>query len=237
MLAAVLGASGAIGSEICRCLANRRYTVAGTYCTRPDRIESLARELQLKAVFCDVAEQDGPAKAYDEIKSTAGAPAVVVLSAGQKLRASALLTRAQEAELLFRVNVIGQIEFARLALKDMMKARFGRIVLIGSQAGSHGLPGQAAYAASKASLAAWAASVAGEVGRYSITVNTVAPGAMEDAADTTYSPAERSTIVERIACGRLGSPREVAEAVAFLVSGEAAYINGVTLPVDGGARF
>ncbi|BAR98603.1 3-oxoacyl-[acyl-carrier protein] reductase [Blastochloris viridis] len=239
-MVAVTGATGPIGAEICRALARTIPVVVGLYRSRHDRADALGAEIaaaggDFRPLRCDLLEPDGPQRAVRDLKATAGAPTVVVLAAGAKVRGPALTARPDAVGPLLHLNVAAQIEFARLTLKDMIKARHGRIVVIGSRAGQAGLPGQAAYAASKAALAAWAASLAGEVGGFGITVNVVSPGAMEDR--DSYSAEEQHRVVERIGCARLGTPRDVAAAVAFLASAEAAYINGTTLAVDGGARF
>jgi len=118
----------------------------------------------------------------------------------------------------------------------MMRACWGRLVLVGSRAGVAGLPGQAGYAASKAALQAWAASTAGEVGRHGVTVNVVAPGAVAEPTPT-YAPDEEARVLQLIGARRLATPDEVSAVVTFLASAAASYFNGVTLPVDGAARF
>jgi 3-oxoacyl-[acyl-carrier protein] reductase len=242
MVIAVTGATGFIGAEICRAMAATHDTVVGIYRCSEDRARALEREIgdagnKFRSVRCDLTDPAALHQGYQEMKNIAGPPAVMVLAAGSKLRGSALLTRQDAVRPLFDVNVAAQIEFARLSLKEMIKAGFGRIIVVGSRAGLFGFPGQAAYAASKAALAGWAASVSGEVGNYGITVNVVAPGAMKEAGDGIYDEREQAMIIERIGCRRLGTPEDVAAAVAFLASSGASYINGVTLPVDGGARF
>lgn len=240
MIAAVTGATGAIGAEICRRMTATCDHVVGLYHSRDDRAHELEREIgvgKFRSIRCDLINPDDIRRAYQELRDLAGPPSAIVLAAGSTLRGSVMTARSDLIRPLFELNVAAQIEFARLSLKEMVKARHGRIVMIGSRAGLFGSPGQAAYAASKAALTAWVVSAAGEIGQFGITVNAVAPGAMESAGDDIYTNGERNMIVERIAARRLGTPQDVAAAVMFLLSAEAAYINGVTLPVDGGARF
>ena len=99
------------------------------------------------------------------------------------------------------------------------------------------MPGQAAYAASKAALAGWVMSAAGEVGHCDLTINLLAPGAIENPGVSIYNTEERERITRHIGCRRIGRPIEVAEVAVFLASRAASYINGAVIPVDGGARF
>jgi 3-oxoacyl-[acyl-carrier protein] reductase len=148
-----------------------------------------------------------------------------------------MMASATDLRKAVNINIESQIALSRMSLRIMSASGWGRIVFIGSRAGSVGLPGQAAYASTKGALSAWAASVAGEVGKKGITVNVVAPGAIEDAQETVYSPEEQEKVCDRIGAGRLGKAGEVASVVSFLCSTNAGYINGATIAVDGGARF
>jgi len=116
----------------------------------------------------------------------------------------------------------------------MMRARRGRIIQIGSVVGSTGNPGQANYAAAKAALVGFSKSLAQEVGSRNITVNTVAPGFVDTDMTRALPEAQREALLSRVPLGRLGSPEDIAEAVAFLAGSRAAYITGATLHVNGG---
>ncbi|MBK5229755.1 MAG: SDR family oxidoreductase, partial [Thermoleophilia bacterium] len=127
-------------------------------------------------------------------------------------------------------NLTGAFNCSRAALRGMMRERWGRVVMVSSVTGLHGNPGQAAYGASKAGLIGLARTLAKEYARKQITVNCVAPGPVETAM--TEGLVEK--IVADVPAARAGTPQEVAAAVSFLASEEAAYITGVVLPVDGG---
>jgi 3-oxoacyl-[acyl-carrier protein] reductase len=116
----------------------------------------------------------------------------------------------------------------------MMKARHGRIILIGSVVGTSGNPGQANYAAAKAGLLGFTKSLAQEVGSRNITVNCVAPGFIDTDMTKSLSDVQRQTLLGKIPLGRLGTPDDIASAVTFLASPQAAYITGATLHVNGG---
>jgi 3-oxoacyl-[acyl-carrier protein] reductase len=139
-----------------------------------------------------------------------------------------------EWDAIMTTNLKPAWRLAKACLRGMMKARRGRIIQIGSVVGSTGNPGQANYAAAKAALVGFTKSLAQEVGSRSITVNCVAPGFVDTDMTRALPDAQREVLLSRIPMGRLGSPEDIAEAVAFLAGPRAAYITGATLHVNGG---
>ncbi len=129
-------------------------------------------------------------------------------------------------------NLTGTFRCSRRALPGMLKARWGRIVNIGSIAGSVGNPGQANYAAAKAGIVGFTKSLAREVARHGVTANVVLPGLVDTAMTAGMTPAQREKLVERIPMGRPGTPEEIAEAVRFCA--RASYMTGNVVVVDGG---
>ena len=118
-----------------------------------------------------------------------------------------------------------------------MRQNYGRVILLGSRAGEHGLPGQSVYSASKAALHAYAKSLAFEVGSKGITVNAVAPGAVAGGEQRTYTQQDEARVCESIGLRRLGKAEEIAAVIAFLAAPAASYVSGAVIPVDGAGRF
>ncbi|WP_406153089.1 SDR family oxidoreductase [Streptomyces sp. NBC_01023] len=237
----VSGASGDIGSVCARQLAELGATVVAGYHQGEERVHKLAAEVEegggtLVPVRADLSTPDGPGLLAGTAVERFGRVDGLVAAAGLRTRRLAMATDAAALDKLLQVNLAGTINLAKACLRPMMRAKYGRIVLFGSRAGTSGLPGHAAYAATKGALQPWAASLAGEVGKHGITVNVVAPGAIR-AEVMDFSPEERDLVMKFIGAGRLGEPAEVASAVSFLLSPAASYVSGNTLVVDGGARF
>ncbi|MEU3752574.1 SDR family oxidoreductase [Streptomyces olivoreticuli] len=237
----VSGASGQIGGACALELAALGATVVAGYHSGEQAIRKLREQVEgqggtLVPVAADLSEPEGADALVAVAVGRFGRLDGCVAAAGLRTRRLAMATDARSLEKLLRVNLAGSVNLAKACLKPMMRARYGRIVLFGSRAGTSGLPGHSAYAATKGALQPWAASVAGEVGKHGITVNVVAPGAIR-AEVMDFSAAERDLVLQFIGAGRLGEPEEVAAAVSFLMSPSASYVNGNTLVVDGGARF
>lgn len=240
-VAIVTGASGSIGQSICETLSARDYVVIGTYLTNAQMIEELTGRLNTAGrrfvpVKVDLTSIKDIERLRDIALNEFGRIDTVVANAALKAKKPALMTDAATVRELFAVNVESVMAMGRIMLRSMMGAGYGRFVVIGSRAGLVGLPGQAAYAASKAALQAWVASVAGETGARNVTVNLVAPGAVST-GDDMYSPEQIDRVRGQIGLHRLAEPREIAEVVAFLASDAASYVHGAVIPVDGGARF
>src|SRR5262249_40547005 len=172
--------------------------------------------------------------AVKEIAQRFGDIAILVNNAGITRDNLLLRMKDEEWEAIMDTNLKAAYRLSKAVLRGMMKARHGRIINIGSVVGTSGNAGQANYAAAKAALLGFTKSLAQEVGSRNITVNCVAPGFIDTDMTRALPEAQREKLLERIPIGRLGSPDEIAHAVAFLASREAGYITGATLHVNGG---
>lgn len=237
-VAIVTGASRGIGRAIALELANRGAKVACLATTEENArrtADAIAqRGGSAYAGAINVADAKSVQEAFAAVESAIGAPAILVNNAG--ITRDTLLMRMKEEEFdsVINVNLKGAFNCIQAAIRPMMKARYGRIVNISSVIGLHGGPGQANYAASKAGLVGLSMATAKELGSRGITCNTIAPGFIESDMTEALPEEFREHVRKTAPAGRLGSPEDIAHAVAFFCSPEAAYITGQTLTVDGG---
>jgi 3-oxoacyl-[acyl-carrier protein] reductase len=236
----ITGASGGIGAAVARALATPDSRLILHYHMREEAARNLAEELSrrdgvdahpLKADFSDLSAVDRFAALAQE---RIGPPEVLVHAAGMSQFALLQDLPLSEWRKLQDAHLGAAYRLLHAVLPDMLRQGFGRVVLIGSVFGERGGAMEAAYAAAKAGYGALARALLGEVGRHGVTVNVVAPGAIETPMLGRLAQKERLSLEQTIPVGRTGRPEEVADAVRFLASPEASYISGITLPVDGG---
>lgn len=234
----VTGATRGIGRAIAIELGGRGATVIGT-ATTDGGAEKIGDALSEHAIVgaglkLDVTDAEQLEDAAKHITERYGSPTVLVNNAG--ITRDNLLLRMKESEwdVIMDTNLKAVYRLCKLYLRAMTKARHGRIINITSVVGVTGNPGQANYAAAKAGLIGFTKSLAAEVASREITVNAVAPGFIDTDMTRTLGAQQTDALLARIPLGRLGAARDVAWAVAFLASAEAAYITGTTLHVNGG---
>ena len=237
-VALVTGGAGAIGAAICRALASAGATVVVADLDS-DRAGMVAREVGGSQVAMDVADPISVDSAVREVRAGLGPPTIVVNCAGFDLLRPFFDTDEQFVTDVLQVNLHGPIRVLRATLGGMVSEGWGRVVNIGSDAGRVGSSLEAVYSAAKGGLIALSKALAREHASHGITVNTVCPGPTDTpllARAVKGEGAERTiqAIVRSVPIKRLGLPDDVAPAVAFLVSDQAAFITGQTLSVSGG---
>ncbi|MEL4318364.1 beta-ketoacyl-ACP reductase [Leifsonia sp. YIM 134122] len=185
-------------------------------------------------VQADVTDSASVDAAFTAIEAELGPVEVVVANAG--ITRDTLLMRMsdEDFETVIDTNLTGSFRVVKRASKGMLKARYGRIVLISSVVGLYGGPGQANYSASKAGLVGFARSITRELGARGITANVVAPGFIETDMTAELPEATQADYKKSIPAGRFATPTEVAKVVAWIASDDAGYISGAVIPVDGG---
>jgi 3-oxoacyl-(acyl-carrier-protein) reductase len=225
--ALVTGGNRGIGLAIAQALAEAGHAVTVTS-------RSGEAPEGLSAVACDVTSAEQVEAAFASVEERQGPVEILVANAG--ITRDGLLLRMSEADFaeVVDTNLAGAYRTAKRASKSMLRARWGRLVFVSSVVGLLGSAGQANYAASKAGLVGLARSLARELGSRGITSNVVAPGFVDTDMTRALGEERRAQILGQVPLGRYASAAEVAAAVRFLCSDEAAYITGAVLPVDGG---
>lgn len=237
-LAFVTGASRGIGRAIALELGRRGARVVGTATSEAGAAaisEALAAAaLQGRGVVLDVANTAAVEACIKDVEAHEGTPSILVNNAGVTRDGLLLRMSAEDWQVVIDTDLSAVYRTCKAVMRGMMKARRGRIINIASVVGVMGNAGQANYAAAKAGMIGFSKSLAREVGSRNITVNVVAPGFIVTDMTDALGESARAALLGQVPLGRLGSPEDIAHAVAFLASPQAAYVTGETLHVNGG---
>jgi 3-oxoacyl-[acyl-carrier protein] reductase len=234
--ALVTGASGGIGGAIAKALHTQGASVVLSG-TRADALEAVKSELGSRAfvVTSNLGDKESVEGLIKASEAAAGTPIdILVNNAGITRDNIFMRMRDEEWDQVISVNLTAAFRLSRAVLRGMVKKRWGRIISITSIVGETGNGGQGNYAAAKAGLVGMSKSLAAEVASRNITVNCVAPGFIATPMTDALNDAQKQAVFGRIPAGRMGTPAEIAAAVAYLASEEAAYVTGETLQVNGG---
>ncbi|HET9902808.1 MAG TPA: 3-oxoacyl-[acyl-carrier-protein] reductase [Xanthobacteraceae bacterium] len=233
--ALITGASGGIGGGIARALHAQGATVALSG-TRREALDALAAAFgeRVHVLPCDLADKTAVETLVPDAEKAMGGLDILVANAGVTRDNLFIQLRDEDWAQVLEVNLTATFRLARAAVRGMMRRRFGRIIAITSIVGVTGNPGQGNYVAAKAGLIGLMKTLAQEYARRGITANSVAPGFIQSPMTDQLNDKQRESILARVPAGRLGTADDVAAAVVYLASNEAAYVTGQTLHVNGG---
>jgi 3-oxoacyl-[acyl-carrier protein] reductase len=233
--ALVTGATGGIGGAIAKALHGQGATVVISG-TRREALDALATELgeRVHVVPCDLSDAAAVEKLVPQAEEAMGSVDILVANAGVTRDNLFVALRDEDWDKVLAINLKSTFLLARAAVKGMMRRRFGRVIGITSVVGVTGNAGQGNYAAAKAGMIGMIKSVAQEYARRNVTANCIAPGMIATPMTDKLNEKQRETILSRIPAARLGTPAEIAAAVVYLSSDEAAYVTGQTLHINGG---
>ena len=237
-IAVVTGASRGIGAAVARSLADHGASVVGTSTTQAGALrigEMLAGARNPgSGIVLDVADAASVETAFASLVDRSLLPGILVNNAG--ITRDSLLARMSDEDwdAVIDTDLTSLYRTCKACVRHLMRRRGGRIVNVTSVVGFAGNAGQANYAAAKAGIVGFTRALARELGGRSITVNAVAPGFIDTDMTRDLGAGQRTRMLEQIPLGRLGAPEEIAAAVTFLASSDAAYITGETLHVNGG---
>ena len=233
--ALVTGASGGIGGGIARALHAQGATVALTG-RNAESLANLARDLgeRVYVIVADLADTTSIDSLIEEAGQKLDGIDILVNNAGLTRDGLMMRMKDEDWNAVLDVNLTAGFKLARAVLRSMIKSRWGRIINVTSVVGQTGNPGQVNYVASKAGTTGVTKAMAAEVASRNITVNCVAPGFIDTAMTDSLTDDQKERTLEKIPVSRFGNPEDVASAVVFLASDEAAYVTGQTLHVNGG---
>jgi 3-oxoacyl-[acyl-carrier protein] reductase len=237
-VALVTGASRGIGRAIALELGRNGAIVVGTATTESgaEKITAYFKENGIEGfgIALDVGSDESVSAVLTQIQERVGAPLILVNNAG--ITRDNLMMRMKDDEWhdVINTNLTSLYRLTKGVLRGMTKARWGRIISIGSVVGAMGNAGQVNYAAAKAGLEGFSRALAREVGSRAVTVNSVTPGFIDTDMTRELPEAQRDSLTSQIPLGRLGQAEEIAHVVAFLASEGAGYVTGATIPVNGG---
>ncbi|AAV82180.1 3-oxoacyl-ACP reductase FabG [Idiomarina loihiensis] len=234
-VALVTGASRGIGKAIAELLASQGAKVIGT-ATSDKGAAAISEYLgsKGKGLALDVTDSDSLQQVIKEIESEYGSIDILVNNAGITRDNLMMRMKDDEWDAVLNTNLSAVFKVCKAVVRGMMKRRNGRIINISSVVGTTGNPGQVNYCAAKAGLVGFSKAMAKEVAARGITVNCVAPGFIDTDMTKALNDEQKQAIFDNIPAARLGEPKEIAAAVAFLASEGAAYITGETIHVNGG---
>lgn len=238
-VAVVTGGSRGIGRACAEALAGSGWTVAVGYRTSDTDAKETLDAIQAAGgaggiVKLDILDEASVTEAFREVGETLGPVTGLVNNAGYSRDGLMLKYSMEEFDRTMNTNVRGTYLCSQAALRSMLRARWGRIVNMSSAVALHGNPGQTAYAASKSALIGITRSLAREVGGKGVTVNAICPGLLDTEMTSHLTEQARAYYVDQTPLRRAAHLEEVAAVVRFLMSDDASYVNGVTIPVDGG---
>lgn len=237
-IALVTGASRGIGRAIASCLGRAGAVVIGTATTEEGAAKisaALAEEkINGAGMVLNVTSQESVDALLTAIREKFGAVNILVNNAAVTKDNLFLRMKEEEWEEVINTNLTSIFRLSKACLRDMLKARAGRIITIGSVVGTTGNPGQVNYSAAKAGIIGFSKSLALEVGSREITVNVVAPGYIKTDMTDALTDEQRESIFQKIPMQKPGSAQDIGAAVVFLASDQAGYITGQTLHVNGG---
>jgi 3-oxoacyl-[acyl-carrier protein] reductase len=233
--ALVTGATGGIGGAIAQVLHRQGATVAISG-TRRDALDKLAGELKdrVHVLPCNLADKDQVEALVPQAEEAMQKLDILVANAGITKDNLFVQLRDEDWNSVIDINLTATFRLSRAAMKTMMRRRYGRIIGITSVVGVTGNPGQGNYTAAKAGMIGMMKSIAKEYARRGVTANCVAPGFISTAMTDKLNDKQREAILQMVPANRLGTPDDVAAAVVYLASDEAAYMTGQTLHVNGG---
>ena len=238
-VALVTGGAKGIGAAIVKRLCKEGYSVAINYNTSEQRALSLcsfcaSEGYTVLPVRCDVSDSSDVGRMFAEIEEKLGSVNVLVNNAGISLWGLFDTVTDEQWQNIIGTNLTGTFNCTRRAIPAMLKNKYGRIINISSVWGQEGASCEAAYSASKAGIIGLTKALSKEYAPSGITVNCVCPGVIDTDMMSRFSDAEKAEICEEIPMGRMGSPEEIAHAVAFLADSNSSYITGQILGINGG---